>query len=93
MQELQLEKARLKLELLKTEGKIKANYRYILSAFSLRNIFSTVTTELIHPSSIATSAITLVKNWLSKRKKKRKEKKVELKAEDPKPIQISKSQI
>jgi hypothetical protein len=88
MQELQLEKARLKLEILKTEGDIKANYRHILSAFSLRNIFSTVTTELIHPSSLVTSAITLGKNWLSKRKKKRKQKKVELTAEDKKPIEI-----
>jgi len=72
MHELQLEQARLKLELVKTEDKIKANYRHFLSAFSLKNIFSTVTTEFISTSSILSNVIALTKNWLSKRKKKKK---------------------
>ena len=72
MHELQLEQARVKLELVKTEDKIKASYRHFLSAFSLRNIFSTVTTEFISPSSILSNVIVLGKNWLSKRKKKKK---------------------
>jgi len=75
MHELQMEKARLKMELVKTEGEIKANYRHILSAFSLRNIFSTVTTELTSSSSVMAKAFTLGKNWLSRRKKKKKEAK------------------
>ncbi len=73
MHELQLEQARLKLDLVKTEDKIKASYRHILSAFSLRNIFSTVTTEIISPSSILSNVIALGKNLLSRRKKKKKE--------------------
>jgi hypothetical protein len=72
MHELQLEKARLKLELIRTEDKIKSNYRHILFAFSLRNIFSTVTTEL-STSSILSKAFTLGKNWLGSRKKKKKQ--------------------
>jgi hypothetical protein len=72
MHELQLEQARLKLELVRTEDKIKANYRHILSAFSLRNIFSTVTTELSSTSSVISKAFTLGKNLLARRKKKKK---------------------
>jgi hypothetical protein len=75
MHELQQEKNRLQLELVKKEAEIKANYRHILSAFSLRNIFTTVTTELSNPSSITAKVITLGKNWLSRRKKKKKEAK------------------
>jgi hypothetical protein len=80
MHELQMEKARMKLELVKKEGDIKANYHQILSAFSLGNILSTVTTEFISPSSIVSKAFTLGKNWLSKRKKKKKEKEQKVKA-------------
>jgi hypothetical protein len=72
MHELQLEQARLKLELVKTEDKIKANYRHILSAFSLKNIFSTITTELSSTSSVLSKVFTLGKNLLARRKKKKK---------------------
>ena len=82
MHELHLEKARLKLELIKSEDKIKANYRHIRSAFSLRNIFSTVTTELTNPSSILMKVFTLGKNWLGKRKKKKKLNKDEGKVDE-----------
>ena len=66
MHELQMEKARLQLDLVKKEGEIKSNYRHILSAFSFRNILSTVTTELTSSSSILSKAFTLGKNWLSR---------------------------
>jgi hypothetical protein len=82
MHELQLEKVRLQLELVKTEDKIKANYRHLLSAFSLKNIFSTVTTEFISPSSILANAVVLGKNWLGRRKKKKKDAKMKEKAEE-----------
>ena len=72
MHELQLEKARLKMELLKTEAQIKANYRQILAAFSLRNIFTTVSTELSNSNSILAKAVTVGRNWLGRRKKKKK---------------------
>jgi len=74
MHELQLEKTRLQLDLVRTEDKIKANYRHILSAFSLRNIFLTVT-ELASTSSIFSKAFTLGKNWFGRRKKKKQQKK------------------
>ncbi len=82
MHELQLEQARLKLELVKTEDKIKATYHHILFAFSLRNIFSTVTTELISTSSILSNVFALGKNLLSRRKKKKKEIKAEEKTKE-----------
>ncbi len=79
MHGLQLEKVRVKMELMRTEDNIKTSYRRILSAFTLRNIFSTVTTELISTSSILSNVFVLGKSWLSRRKKKKKDK--ELKAE------------
>ena len=82
MHELELEKARLKLDLVKSEEKIKDNYRQIRSAFSLKNIFSTVTTEITSPSSILMKVFTLGKNWFGRRKKKKKQKKEEEKANE-----------
>ena len=72
MHGLQLEKARVKMELMRSEDNIKTSFRRILSVFSLRNIFSTVTTELTSKSWILSKAFTLGNNWLSKRKKKKK---------------------
>ena len=74
MHELQLEKVRLQLELVKTEEEIKSNYRHILSAFSLGHLFTTIG-EFTSASSIATKAFALGKGLLSRRKKKRKEAK------------------
>ena len=81
MHELQLKKARLKMEVMMAEEKVKGNYRNIIAAFSLKNIVSTITTELVNPSSLAAKAFTLGRNWLAKRKKKRqaiKEKEVKM---------------
>lgn len=75
MHELQLEKSRLKLELVKTEDKIMNNYHHILYAFTLRNILTTVTTEIASPSSLLMKSITLFRNWAGKRKKKKKQEK------------------
>ena len=72
MQELQLEKAKLKLELVKTEESIKSNYRNIISAFSLHNIVSTLRTEFTSSSSIFLKAFSFGKNWYNRRKKKKK---------------------
>jgi len=82
MHELQLEKARLELELVKTEDNIRANYRHIISAFSLRNISTTVTNELSNSNSLLAKAFTLGKNWLSRRKKKKKEAKAAEKGDE-----------
>ena len=82
MNELKLEKVRLRLELVRTEDKISTNYRNIRSAFTLRNIFSTITNEIATPSSFLMKAFTLWKDWLGRRKKKKKEGKKEGKGND-----------
>ena len=74
MHELQLEKARLKMEVVRAEEKIKGNYRNILAAFSLKNIVSTVTTEIVNPASVAGKLFNFGKNWLSRRKKRRQQR-------------------
>jgi hypothetical protein len=71
MHDLQLERARLKMELVKSEEKVKSSYRRLLSAFSLRNIFSTVTTEFGGASGVIGKVVSLGQNWFSRRKKKR----------------------
>ena len=58
------------MELVRTESNIKTGYRNILAAFTLRNIFTTVTSELSATSIIGT-VLTLGKSWFSRRKKKR----------------------
>jgi hypothetical protein len=79
MNELKLEKVRLRLELVRTEDKISNNFKNIRSAFTLRNIFSTITNEIATPSSFLMKAFTLWKDWMGRRKKKKKEGKKERK--------------
>jgi hypothetical protein len=76
MQQLQLEKARLRLEILRTEDKIKVNYRSILSAFALKNIFHTIS-ELTGAPTLMSQFVTMGVNWLANRKKKKKKKREE----------------
>ncbi len=82
MNELKLEKARLRLELVRTEDKIRTHYRNIRSAFMLRNIFSTITNEIATPSSLLMKAFTLWKDWMGRRKKKKKQEKKEGKGDE-----------
>jgi len=74
MQELKLEKIRLQMEEVITKEKIKENYRQIKDAFALRNIVTTVTTELGGTSSLLSKGISLGKSIFGKRKKKKKDR-------------------
>jgi hypothetical protein len=73
LHQLQLEKARLKTELVRSEDKIKSNYKAILTAFALKNILSTVG-ELTGTPSFISQFVSLGLNWLATRKKKKKKK-------------------
>jgi hypothetical protein len=88
MHELKLERARLELELVKTEEKIKTNYKNVLHAFSLGNIFSTVTSELSTSSSILAKTVNLGLNWVAMRKKKKKKKQEKLERDKKQQSQI-----
>jgi hypothetical protein len=73
LHQLQLEKARLKTDLVRSEDKIKSNYKAILSAFALKNLISTFS-ELTGTPSFISQFVSLGVNWLAARKKKKKKK-------------------
>jgi hypothetical protein len=77
MQELKFEKIRLQMEEVIAKEKIKNNYRQIKDAFALRNIITTVTTELGGTSSLLSKVISIGKSTFGKRKKKKEKKKAD----------------
>jgi hypothetical protein len=70
MQELRLEKIRLEMEETLLKERIKGDYRQIRDAFTLRNIVSTVTTEL-STTSLISRLISAGKGLIGKKKKKK----------------------
>lgn len=71
MHELQLEKARLQIEEVMAKERIKGNFREIKEAFALRNIITTVTTELGSTSSILSKVFSSGKSIFGRKKKKK----------------------
>ncbi|MCK9424201.1 MAG: hypothetical protein M0Q38_16570 [Bacteroidales bacterium] len=74
LEDITAEKTRLKFEIRLKEEHIQSNYRHILDAFTLRNLTSTLVTELSATSSIVSKALSMGKSILERRKKKKKEK-------------------
>jgi len=72
LKDLELERQRLRLEILKTEEHIHRDYRRILDAFTLKNIASSVLGDLAHNATFAGKAFAFGKAIMSKRKKKKK---------------------
>ncbi|MCK9203898.1 MAG: hypothetical protein M0P58_05595 [Bacteroidales bacterium] len=74
LEDIAAEKARLKFEIRLKEEHIHNNYQRILDAFTLRNLASSLVTEISTNSSIVSKAISIGKSFIEKRKKKKKEK-------------------
>lgn len=74
LEDIKAEKVRLKFEIRLKEEHIQSNYRHILDAFTLRNLATTLVTELSATSSIVSKVFLLGKSILERRKKKKKEK-------------------
>jgi hypothetical protein len=72
--ELEREKARLKMEIVKTESNIKGKYRHLLDALTFRNLFHTVAEDIALTSSVFSKAYEIGKNIFGRRKKKKKKK-------------------
>ncbi|MCX6251047.1 MAG: hypothetical protein NTX61_09860 [Bacteroidetes bacterium] len=71
LQDLKLEKARLELDIVRTEEKIRSNYRNILDIFTFRNLFHLVTQDIYLTSNVITKLISVGKNLLRKKGKKK----------------------
>lgn len=77
MHELQLEKARIRMEEVRAKDRIKDNFRQFKEAFALRNIFTTLTTEVGSTSAILSKVISTGKSIFGKKKKKKAKPKAE----------------
>ncbi|MEI6455855.1 MAG: hypothetical protein WCO93_06165 [bacterium] len=74
LQDLELEKAKMEIELLKSEESIKFSYRQLVHKLTFRNLAGTLVDEISKGTSTLSSAISLGKSFLEKRKKKKREK-------------------
>ena len=74
LQDLGLEKAKLEMELFKSEDTIKRNYHDLVHRLTFRNLAGTIVDEVATGTSTLSRAISLGKSFLEKRKKRKKEK-------------------
>jgi hypothetical protein len=74
LDDLRMEKLRVRLEIMKTEENIHAGYRNILEALSFKNLATTVIRDVSGTSSVLTKAFSFGKAMLDKRKKKKHDK-------------------
>jgi hypothetical protein len=74
LNDLRMEKMRLRMEIMKTEENIHTGYREILHALSFRNIASTVINDVTASSSVVAKAFDIGKSFFAKRKKKKHDK-------------------
>jgi hypothetical protein len=72
LEDLKLEKAKLEMEILRTEDQIKGNYREILDALTFRNLFHTITNDFTTTSNVITKVFDVGKSIFRGKKKKRK---------------------
>ncbi len=71
LQDLSMEKQRLRYEILKTEANIHSGYRDLVHALTFKNIALSVVSDISASSSVLTKAIAIGKSFMSNRKKKK----------------------
>lgn len=72
MKDLEMEKKRLRLEILKTETYIQSDYHNLLHAFTFRNLASTVIEDLSATTNVVSKAFAVGKALFGRKKKKHK---------------------
>jgi len=72
--DLEREKERLQLEIVRREEGIKHHYQNLVHLFSFTNILSTLIDEISTTTSLIGKLFSFGKEFLAKRKKKKKEK-------------------
>jgi hypothetical protein len=74
LEDIRLEKLRLRMEILKTETNIHQGYRDILDALSFRNIATTMINDVTASSTLISKALSYGKTFIEKRRKKKHDK-------------------
>jgi hypothetical protein len=74
LHDLELEKARLKLESLKVEEQIKGNYRNLIGILSIRGLVQLFTSEISLTKSAVSAAFSVGKTIVEKFRKRKKNK-------------------
>ena len=71
LHELEMEKARLQVELVKAEEQISSGYRHLKDHFSFRNIIKKATDEINMTTNVVSKAVAIGKDIFGKLKKKK----------------------
>jgi hypothetical protein len=74
LQDLRMEKQRLRFEIMKTEESIHSGYRNIIEALTFKNLAATMINDLSATSSVMSKAFAFGKSFMEKRKKKKQRK-------------------
>jgi hypothetical protein len=74
MDDLEREKERLQMEIIRREEGIKYSYQNLVHLLSFRNLLSTLVDEVSTTTTVVGKLFTLGRDFLAKRKKKKKEK-------------------
>jgi hypothetical protein len=74
LQDLELEKAKMEIELFKSEESIKGSYRQLVHKLTFRNLAGTLVDEISTGTTTLSRALSIGKSFLEKRKKKKREK-------------------
>ena len=72
MEELKKEKNRLRLETIRTEERMKGEYRLLIDAFTIRNIVQMVMDEVLKTTNIVSQAVNIGKSIFKRKKKQKK---------------------
>ena len=72
LKDLDLERQRLKLEIMKSEEHIHSDYRHLIHALTFRNIAQSVLGNVTHTTSVLSKAFSFGRAIMAKRKKKKK---------------------
>jgi len=74
LHDIELEKAKLEVEILKSEDKLRSSSRHLIYKLTFRNLTHTLIKEISTSPSFLFKAVSVGKSLLEKRKKKKKEK-------------------
>ena len=74
LKDLEMEKKRLKFEIMKTEENIHQGYRDILNALTFKNLATTMINDFSTTSSVLSKAFSFGRSIMAKRKKKKQDK-------------------
>ena len=78
LEDIRMEKLKLRIEIMKTEENIHSGYRDILQSLSFRNIATTVINDVSASSTMLTKAFAFGKAVMTRRKKKKHDRPKEI---------------